>query len=117
MLVGQPMALWGDGSATKDYLYVADLVAAVAELMAAGFDNEIYNIGSGEGRSLRDIIAALTQELGLAARAEHQFISISDVRHIVLATAKTSARTGGRSRMGFGASLRATREWMETVIV
>jgi UDP-glucose 4-epimerase len=57
-LLGQAIAIWGDGNVVRDYIYVTDLTEAI--LKAASLDNaeapRLYNIGSGEGRSIRDIL-------------------------------------------------------------
>lgn len=62
------VTLWGDGSATRDFLYVKDAVEGIA-LAAAHYDErEPLNLGSGEATSIRDlaeIIAALTGFSGI----------------------------------------------------
>ena len=46
----------GNLSAEKDFLDVRDVVDAYVELMEKGSDGEIYNICSGRGRVIRDIL-------------------------------------------------------------
>jgi UDP-glucose 4-epimerase len=58
----QPLAVWGDGTTVRDYLYVDDLAEALnlacsQRSLASG----IYNIGSGEGHSLLQIADAIAQ--------------------------------------------------------
>jgi UDP-glucose 4-epimerase len=51
----QPIEIWGDGSVTRDYLHVADL-ARFCVLAGASDRVGPFNVGSGEGRSLNEII-------------------------------------------------------------
>ncbi|HLH92635.1 MAG TPA: NAD-dependent epimerase/dehydratase family protein [Xanthobacteraceae bacterium] len=56
--------IWGDGSVVRDYVFIDDVVDA---LLAAAVDDSserIFNIGSGRGRSVREVIAAVEAELG-----------------------------------------------------
>jgi UDP-glucose 4-epimerase/UDP-arabinose 4-epimerase len=56
-----------DGTAIRDYVHVADLadahVAALGALCAGGAGG-IYNLGSGEGHSVRDVLHAIEQTTG-----------------------------------------------------
>lgn len=57
-IMQQPITIWGDGSVVRDYIYVTDLVEAIIQtaLLADAGAPSIYNIGSGEGRSILDIL-------------------------------------------------------------
>lgn len=113
LMTGQPISIWGDGRAVKDYLYVTDLAAAVLALMRTGFDNTIYNIGSGSGTSLRSIIALLETETGRTANVEYTSARATDVKNNVLAVAKLIARTGWQPRISMGKGIHLTRRWYE----
>ena len=63
LMRGEPLTLYGDGSAERDYLYVADAVMAILAALdrrAAGS----YNIGTGVATSVTDLVARLTALLG-----------------------------------------------------
>jgi UDP-glucose 4-epimerase len=60
---GDPLTIYGDGSAERDYLYVADGVTAILAALdrrAAG----AYNIGTGVPTSVNELLAQLTALLG-----------------------------------------------------
>jgi UDP-glucose 4-epimerase len=56
---GSEIQIWGDGSIIRDYIYVTDLASLCAK--AANFsESGTFNIGSGVGTSLLDIVAVLS---------------------------------------------------------
>jgi UDP-glucose 4-epimerase len=54
-----------DGTAVRDYIHVTDLAAAhvsAVKLLAEGHDGGIYNLGTGRGYSVREILAVIAAE-------------------------------------------------------
>lgn len=62
---GRPLEVWGDGSVVRDYFYVTDLAQAALLAATTPHSVTVYNIGSGVGRSIHDVLAAVR---GLAQR-------------------------------------------------
>ena len=56
--------IWGDGSVVRDYIFVGDVIDAMETAAADQGEGRIFNIGTGQGRSLREIIAAIEAQLG-----------------------------------------------------
>jgi UDP-glucose 4-epimerase len=65
---GLPLEVWGDGSVTRDYFYVGDLARAALLAGQTPHSRTVYNVGSGVGRSLRDLIAGIEQMLGRTSK-------------------------------------------------
>jgi UDP-glucose 4-epimerase len=60
---GDPLTIYGDGSAERDYLYVADAVTAIR----AALDTSVrgsYNVGTGVATSVNELLTQLTALLG-----------------------------------------------------
>jgi len=57
----EPIVIWGDGEVVRDYLHISDVAAALVTLALRPRLGDVYtfNIGSGAGMSLNDIIAAI----------------------------------------------------------
>jgi UDP-glucose 4-epimerase len=66
MSQGQRPTFYGDGNQTRDFTYVANVVAANLAAMRSPrpLEGEVYNVGTGERTSLRDLVAALNRILG-----------------------------------------------------
>jgi UDP-glucose 4-epimerase len=69
--LGQPVTIYGDGEARRDFVYVEDVVDALRrglDLPAAR--GGVFNVGSGRARSVNEVIAALEARLGAAIARE-----------------------------------------------
>lgn len=55
----------GDVDVTRDFLDVRDVIAAYFEILAKGESGEVYNVCSGQERSVRDLIQALAGLAGI----------------------------------------------------
>ena len=77
MLKGEPPTIFGDGSSTRDYLFISDAVEANL-LALMGGDREIYHVSSGTETSLNELFCRLKQTIGSVT--EHkQIFKISPV--------------------------------------
>lgn len=56
LLKGNPITIWGDGNTKRDYIYLDDLSNALALLAEYSGNITTFNIGSGTGYSLNEII-------------------------------------------------------------
>lgn len=59
ILKGEPIDVWGDGSAVRDYIYIDDLAKVFVQLIEKDVKNTTLNIGSGRGYSVNDVLAFL----------------------------------------------------------
>lgn len=111
-LRGKPIQVWGDGSVVRDYLYVGD--AAEALLKAAAFEGEqkVFNIGSGVGTSLIELIKEIEALLGHAVPVEYAAARALDVPANVLDASLARRHLGWRASTPLGEGLRRTCEWL-----
>lgn len=59
ILKNEPVEVWGDGSAVRDYIYIDDLANVFSQLIEKDVNNITLNIGSGRGYSVNDVLAFL----------------------------------------------------------
>lgn len=114
-LNGKPIEMWGDGSVIRDYVYINDVVEALMLAATHEGSGRIFNIGSGEGRSLKDIVMAINA-LHSEKISEIYFPGRPvDVPVSVLDTKFAAKDLGWKSNTPFEEGLRATIQWMKTV--
>lgn len=96
---GETLQVWGDGRIVRDYIAIEDVADAFAVAVEAPtLAHAVYNIGSGEGRNLLDIIEAVFRAAGRRVPVQHQPGRAYDVPEIVLDPARFIADTGWRPR-------------------
>ena len=61
---GIPVVRMGDGSMVRDYIYVEDVSGALARLMDRELNHRLYNVGSGRGRTVSEILETLRAVTG-----------------------------------------------------
>jgi UDP-glucose 4-epimerase len=60
----RPLEVWGAGTTVRDYLYIDDAVAALTAAATHCGPSRLFNVGSGRGHSLLDIIQVIETVLG-----------------------------------------------------
>jgi UDP-glucose 4-epimerase len=83
-----PVEIWGDGSVVRDYIQVDDLTHAMSMLLRSDASNQIFNVASGCGYSLSEVLAILSEVTGRAVNACYRPGRKVDVQSIVLDVAK-----------------------------
>lgn len=84
ILSNNPITVWGNGSAIRDYIYIDDLCEIFYLLLKKNVTNEIINIGSGEGTSIGDIINILRETADEDIKIEYVESRKSDVCNMIL---------------------------------
>ncbi len=79
MRAGKPIPIYGDGSATRDFTYVGDLVDALVRAIDRDLGFAILNFGAGRTVRLLDLVAELERTLGVKAQIDWQPAQTGDV--------------------------------------
>lgn len=61
---GQPVEIWGDGTVTRDFIYVSDVAEAFARAVEYDGRWSVFNISTGIGTSLNELISMVERVLG-----------------------------------------------------
>jgi len=94
-----PVEVWGDGSAIRDYIYIDDAIAGLLAAAAFVGDDPIFNIGSGVGLSILEIVAFIEQTCGRKANIKFLPAGKLDIPTNILSVAKA------KRLLGFGPSI------------
>lgn len=60
----ETIEIWGDGSVTRDYIYIADVISAMLTAMEHQGEQRIFNVGAGVGVSLNQMLEDMESILG-----------------------------------------------------
>ncbi|RXM41864.1 hypothetical protein BOW55_21030 [Flavobacterium sp. YO12] len=84
----EKITVWGDGSVVRDYIHIDDLSTGIINVIQSGVINEIYNIGSGKGYSINEIIEILKKCINVDLEIEYVEGRAVDIPFMVLNVAK-----------------------------
>lgn len=104
---GLPLDIWGDGTVVRDYFHVTDLVEACWLALSSGQPG-VYNIGSGTGLSINDLIRTLSDVLEIEPEIANFAAKPYDVPALVLDCAR------GRKELGWSTTVELRAGLLET---
>ena len=105
--LGDPITLYGDGQQTRDFIYVHDVVDAIARTMGQA-RRAIYNVGTGQDASILSLIQTLERLSESALRVEPREPWPNDIRKIVAQIHKIHDEVGWTPRTTLEEGLAAT---------
>ena len=104
---GDPLTIYGDGTAQRDYLYVADAVGAILAALDRGATGS-YNIGTGVATSVTDLVGQMTALLGPPKQVIRAAEREGEIQRSCLDAAKAAREGLWRSAVPLGEGLRRT---------
>ena len=112
-LLDKPLHIWGDGSSIRDYLYIDDAVDALSSAISYEGKSSLFNIGSGIGKSILELVARIEEITGKKISLDFQmhrpFDAPANVLDISLAKSELSWNPRTELRQG----LEETVRWNE----
>jgi UDP-glucose 4-epimerase len=78
----------------RDYVHVEDSLSALSALVRCGARDEIYNVGSGRGRSVREVLDVIRHVTGRELALERVPGEYAGVQRSVLDVSRLRTRTG-----------------------
>ena len=114
-LRGEALEIWGTGESQRDYLYVDDLVTALLAILGYTGAHRVFNISSGEGHSVLDIVEILREQLGFTPEIRHSQARNFDVPHNVLDSSLLRGETGWQPGVDLKTGVARTLEWLKTL--
>ena len=114
---GRPIPMFGDGSTSRDYTYVTDILDGVVR----GLDwargepgrHEVVNLGESRTVTLREMIEAIGDELGVDPEIERLPMQPGDVDRTWADVTKARELLGYDPRVEFRDGIRAFVRWLE----
>jgi len=108
---GVEMQQFGDGSSSRDYTYISDIVEGVVRAIDRRHKYEVFNLGKGEGTSLKEFIDLVQKHVGKKAIIKVMPDQPGDVPYTCADVTKASEYLGYKSKISFEEGIRRTTEW------
>lgn len=96
-LTGGSLVIHGDGSQTRDFVYITDVVAALISASTARLvGHQVINIGSGQETSLNQLVDTIEVVLGKSVNRLHNKSKSGGVQKLVAETSRAASILGYR---------------------
>jgi dTDP-L-rhamnose 4-epimerase len=107
--------IFEDGEQRRDFVYVGDVARAFCDaLIKDGVNGEVFNIGSGHDRSVREVARALAEAMQ-RNDIEPEIVGksrIGDIRHCFCDGSKAGEMLGFKPEKDFVEGLAELSEWV-----
>jgi UDP-glucose 4-epimerase len=117
LTAGRPPIIHGDGNQTFDFVYVDDVARANILAMEAACSDELFNIGSGTGTTIRELSRLLCDLMGVAFEPRYEPAPRPVITQRIGSTEKARSSLGFESRVPLATGLRAVIEWWRREVV
>jgi UDP-glucose 4-epimerase len=114
MASGDETVIFGDGTQSRDFVYVDDIVNAL--LAAVGRTGGPYNVGTGNDMTVADLHAACAKVAGSSAPARYEAARLGDVQRSVLDPSLIRRELGWHARVPLDDGLARTWAWMQEAL-
>lgn len=113
MLAACPVPIYGDGSSSRDYTYIDDIINGIVRAAAhTGASYDVINLGSDRPISLLEVVAGLEEVLGVKGKREFHPEQPGDVPRTWADIRKAGAILGYRPTTPFLVGLQAFATWL-----
>ncbi len=111
---GEAIELYGDGTSSRDYTYIDDIVAGVLSAMERvdRFGFRVWNLGSDSPVMLNELVSRIEEVVGRAARVARVGRQAGDVARTWADLSRSRAELGYSPRVSLEDGLRAQWGWM-----
>ncbi|MCH5275266.1 MAG: NAD-dependent epimerase/dehydratase family protein [Lachnospiraceae bacterium] len=91
----EPILVYGDGSVVRDYIYIDDAVEGILRIAEQQGNHRLYNLGSGRGRTVDEVIQTIARVLQKQMKVSYQSSRAVDVPVNVLDVSRFKQDFGG----------------------
>lgn len=112
---GSAVQLYGDGSVTRDFIYIDDVVEAVLTVAFEKTRHRVYNVGTGRSVSIADLLDTVQRLAARPLAVERHAAWPNDIQDIVADVGRLEGEFRFRARVGLEQGLRRTIEYFSRV--
>jgi len=108
---GLEIQQFGDGSSSRDYTYISDIVDGIVRSIDRPYSYEVFNLGKGDGTSLKEFIDLVQKHTGKAANIKVMPDQAGDVPYTCADVSKAYHLLGYKAKVPFEKGIMKTAQW------
>jgi UDP-glucose 4-epimerase len=110
---GRPLTVFGDGSQTRDFTYIEDIMAATLAAAEEGRPGRSYNVGGGERVALNDVLCLVREVTGRPLEVRREEPQKGDMRDTFADTSAARRDLGFEPMVALREGLAREWEWLK----
>ena len=114
LLGRETFSVWGNGSATRDFVYVDDVARTIAQVVTSEhhFSGDVFNIGSGSETSVRQLADLVAETVGGGIEPEFIEEELVGYTHRILSNELARSVLGYHPKISLQDGLFETLAWV-----
>ena len=116
LTTGAPTTIFGDGTSSRDYVYVSDVVEAFVRCLEDSTSGARFNVGTGVATSVDELHRLLADICGSEATPDMAPARPGELHAVSLDRGALTDRTGWRPTVALPEGLRMTVEWVRSTL-
>lgn len=109
----KPLPIFGDGSTSRDYTFVADIVSGILAALDRCDRYRIYNLGGSEPVTLSHLVAELEKTMGKKAIIDRKPAQPGDVERTYADLSRSTAELGYKPQTPLTEGLKKFVQWFK----
>lgn len=110
-LTGEPITVNGDGTQTRDFVFIDDIVQANLRAATTDAVGEAYNVGTGSAVTIRELATEIQDIAETDSEIVHTDPRPGDIEYSEADISKATAQLGYEPTVSFREGLERTIEW------
>src|SRR5436853_6058041 len=113
-LRGEALTIYGEGSQTRSFCYVSDLIRGILALLTAPSSNEMdrpFNIGNPEERTVKDLATKILALTGSSSQIDYRDLPVDDPHVRCPDITRAGSILNWRPEVGIDQGLRLTIDY------
>lgn len=115
VLKEEPIIIYGNGSVVRDFIYIDDAVRGILNIANTQTDKRVFNLGSGKGTSIWQVIETISSVLHIEPQVEYRAGRKADVPVNILDIGLYESVFGELNPISLEAGIEHTAQFMREV--
>jgi GDP-L-fucose synthase len=107
----EKLVVWGDGSQTRDLLYVEDAAGGIERALDSKFDGGVFNLSSGRETSIRELAETICRIVGFEGKLVWDATKPGGAPRRALDATRAQSELGFKAKTSLEEGLRRTIDW------
>ena len=110
----ESVTIFGDGKQLRDFVYIRDILPFFEKAISNDFaNNSIYNIGTGTGTTISDVIVQMSEILHTKPKIQRESVRKGEIGNFIADTRKLEKIFGEKPNTPIKDGLKQTLSWLK----